>query len=108
VGGRVVYGLQAKSKLKPLMKWMQRRYMHVSGITDIIFRGEYFEKEKELQKRNTEVRVVARSAEMRTSEADTDHRRSDQRRQQVEARAALQREVQHISQVRQTLEDEEE
>jgi hypothetical protein len=32
------YELESKSTLKPIARWVQRRYMHVSGITDAIFK----------------------------------------------------------------------
>jgi hypothetical protein len=52
--GGHVYELESKSKLKPIARGVQRRYIYVSGITDGIFKREYKEKEKELQKKSAE------------------------------------------------------
>jgi hypothetical protein len=59
-----------------------------------------------LEKRNAEVRAVARAVEM--CEAGMDQQPSVQRRQQVADRSALQIQLQQRSKVKQTFEDEEE
>jgi hypothetical protein len=71
--------------------WVQRRYMHVSGITDAMFKGEYKEKEKELKKKNSEILAVSRAEDDECIDAQAVvEQHSNVQRKHIETLAALQ------------------
>jgi primase-polymerase (primpol)-like protein len=83
--GGFVHELDDKTKLVPIARWCQQRMMHISRMTENIFKGELVEKENESRERFTVEDDARLEARLKLRNKKDDNAEKD--RQQVAAMA---------------------